>query len=208
MGVISDHDIERALAPYGVSCNSEFCRKIRTYISLLLRWNRRISLTAVTDPAEILRFHFGESLFALSAVPLRDGRLADLGSGAGFPGLPLRMARPGLDLLLIESNGKKATFLAEVVRELDLSRVEVFRDRMESISKDGPAFDFVTARAVGCHDDLLTWACAHATGGKLVLWLGEEDASRISNTSGWKWELPVQIPGSKRRFLLVGSPEA
>jgi 16S rRNA (guanine527-N7)-methyltransferase len=207
MEVISDHDIERVLLPYGISPSTELCQGIRTYMSLLLRWNQRISLTAVTHPIEVLKFHFGESLFAISAVPLRDGRLADLGSGAGFPGFPLRMACPGLDLLLIEANGKKATFLAEVARELDLGRVEVFRGRMASVSMDRPGFDFVTARAVGRHDDLLKWASPRLKGGRLVLWLGESAASRISSIEGWEWKFPVQIPGSTGRFLLVGSPK-
>jgi len=206
MEALPDGDIEKALAPYGVVPCRELCQKIRTYISLLLRWNQRMSLTAITDPIEVLRFHFGESLFAASAVPLRDGRLADLGSGAGFPGLPLRMARPGLDLVMVESNAKRATFLSEIVRKLDLDRVEVFRGRMENMAIEGPAFDFVTARAVGRHDDLLAWGSAHLTSGKLVLWLGETDAARISSTPGWEWKLPVQIPGSRERFLLAGSP--
>src|SRR3984893_2089932 len=147
MEALPDGDIERALAPYGVLPCGELGQKIRTYISLLLRWNQRMSLTAITDPIEVLRFHFGERLFAASAVPLRDGRLADLGAGAGFPGLPLRLARPGLDLLMVESNAKRATFLSEIVRKLDLDRVEVFRGRMENMAIEGPAFDFVTARA-------------------------------------------------------------
>ena len=97
---------------------SELCERIRTYISLLLRWNQSISLTTVTNSDEILRFHFGESLFAASAFSLENGRLADVGSGAGFPGLPLAMLLPDLNVTLIESNAKKFTFLSEVVREL------------------------------------------------------------------------------------------
>jgi len=206
MNTIPDRDIECVLSTYGVSADQALCGMIRTYISLLLRWNRRVALTAVTDPMEILKFHFGESLFALSALPVGHGRLADIGSGAGFPGLPLLMLRPDLDVVLIEPNSKKAAFLAEIIRELNLDHASVFHGRMEEVQPEEPAFDLVTARAVGRHEDLLVWARAHLRKGKLVLWLGKEDSSTISGLAGWEWALPIQIPGSMRRFILVGSP--
>src|SRR5579862_4995269 len=120
MSSIPDYLIEKTLAEYGVSVTSAIRSSVRAYISLLLRWNERISLTTITDPVEILRFHFGESMFAASAVPIRNGRLADVGSGGGFPGLPLKIMVPSLDLVLIESNAKKASFLSECIRELNL----------------------------------------------------------------------------------------
>jgi 16S rRNA (guanine527-N7)-methyltransferase len=206
--IFSDHDIESVLSEYGVSADQALCRDIRTYTSLLLRWNRRVALTAVTDPMEILRFHFGESLFAASAVPVEDGRLADIGSGAGFPGLPLRMMRPELEVVLIEPNSKKAAFLSEIIRQLNLDHANVFRGRMEEVRAEEPTFDLVTARAVGRHEDLLVWSRAHLRGGKVVLWLGQEDASAISRSSGWEWTSPLRIPGSIGRYILAGSPRS
>lgn len=206
---ISDAEIGQMLLPYGYRPDPRFCEGLRAYISLLLRWNSRISLTAVTDPAEIVKFHFGESLFAVSAVPIKRSRLADVGSGAGFPGLPIAMAVPGLDLTLIESNAKKCAFLSEVVRSLELDGINVFRGRMEDLQPDSEKFDFITARALGQHDELLSWAAGHlAPSGRVILWLGEEDADNISRSPGWKWGDRVLIPGSKRRYLLVGSPKA
>ena len=203
---LSDAQIAEILRPYGVSVDVGLCNQIRTYIALLLKWNATVSLTTVTDPVEICRFHFGESIFAASAVDVRGGRLADVGSGAGFPGLPLRMASPAITLTLIESNARKAAFLSEVVRSLELEGVEVFRGRMEDHKPDKP-YDWVTARALGQHDNLLRWAKGNLTGsGKVVLWVGEDDANRISQTPEWEWRRPILIPGSKRRFLLVGSP--
>ena len=93
MTYISDGQIEAALRPYGIAASSELASMIPTYISLLLKWNRTISLTTVTDVDEILRFHFGESLFALTQLSIENGRLADVGSGAGFPGIPLAWSR-------------------------------------------------------------------------------------------------------------------
>lgn len=196
------------VAPYGISSDDRLCERIRSYISLLLRWNERVSLTTVTDPAEILKFHFGESFLAASAVPIQFGRLADVGSGAGFPGIPLAMIAPDLHVTLIESNLKKSAFLSEIVRSLDLPHVAVIRSRMEEIRIDSAAFDFVTARAVGTFEDLLSWSAqVLADSGKLVLWVGGEDAALISRNSQWFWRDPIQIPGSKNRLLLVGSPK-
>jgi len=207
MDPLSDTQIAEILLPYGVSADVTTLNKIRAYVALLLKWNAMISLTTVTDPAETCRFHFGESIFAASAVPMREGRLADVGSGAGFPGLPLRMVSPAIDLTVIESNTRKAAFLSEVVRALDLIGVEVFRGRMEDHKPDRP-YDWITARALGQHDDLLRWAEGNLTAaGEVVLWLGEDDAKRISHTPEWEWRSPILIPGSKRRFLLGGSPK-
>ena len=182
------------------------CEQITTYIDLLLRWNKKTSLTTVIEPDEILRFHFGESLIAVAAIPIRHGRLADVGSGAGFPAVPIRMASEDLSVILIESNQKKATFLQEVVRELCLKNVEVRRCRMEDVLLHDENFDFVTARALGIDNAFLIWS--HNTlnsTGSVVLWLGDADAGRVSQNAGWKWSDPIRIPQSDRRVILHGS---
>ncbi len=206
MKLISDTEIARTLKPYTSEVTAPICDQIRAYVDLLLRWNRRMSLTTVTDPLEILRFHFGESLLAVSAVPIRHGRLADVGSGVGFPAIPIRMASQGMHLTLIESNHKKTAFLAEVVRELALSNVEIYPGRMEDMESSKPALDFVTARAVAVADHFLAWTNVRLKpGGCLVLWLGNEDSIRISEATQWKWRGPIRIPNSNRRVILVGS---
>jgi 16S rRNA (guanine527-N7)-methyltransferase len=200
-GVIGDE-----LRNYGVSATADICSAIRAYIPLLVHWNRRISLTTVTDPLQILRFHFGECMFAAPAIDKRNGRLADVGSGAGFPGVPLKLLIPTLDILLIEPNAKKAAFLAEVVRELKLESVEVYRGRFDSLTAVGFRFDYVTARALGMHQDLVEWSReAISIGGIMILWLGNEDAVQVSLQTSWKWSRAIQIPGSHSRVLLVGS---
>ncbi|MBZ5502277.1 MAG: 16S rRNA (guanine(527)-N(7))-methyltransferase RsmG [Acidobacteriia bacterium] len=207
MAHLSDDQIARHLKPYGVKCTPALCEQVRAYVSLLLQWNRKISLTTIIDPIEIVKFHFGECMFAVSAVPILSGRMADVGSGPGFPGLPIRMAATELDLTLIESNTKRAIFLAEVIRTTHLDHVTVFRGRMEDLGADIAPFDFITARALGQHDELLSWAQAHlAARGKIVLWLGEDDAALLSQKPLWSWQLPIHIPGSQRRCLLVGAP--
>src|SRR5271155_4312277 len=161
MPVISNSLIEATLRSYGVTIESGTADQIRAYISLLLKSNRTISLTTVKNPEEMLKFHFGESMFAASAVNFGESRLADVGSGAGFPGLPLAMVVPSLSVTLIESNTRKCAFLAEVVRELRVQNVTVFLGRMEEFPPEPAAFDFVTARALGHHDELLAWTKDH-----------------------------------------------
>jgi 16S rRNA (guanine527-N7)-methyltransferase len=210
----SNQKVAEILAEYSVGAigESRLVEGVQAYVDLLLHWNRSISLTTVTEPEEIVRFHFGESFFAASCMPITPGRLADVGTGAGFPGLALKMLIPSLELTLIESNARKAAFLAEVVRKLSLNRVHIFRGRMDEF-EDGPSlapsatFDFITARAFGQFDSLLVWARARLeASGRIVLWLGQEDVAAISKKSGWNWAEPTQIPASKRRFIIWGTP--
>ena len=205
MAQFSNSEIKRLLRPYGVDASSRLCDQIRAYTELLLDWNKRVSLTTVTDPAQIVRFHFGESMFAAYAVPIRNGRLADVGAGPGFPSIPLRMANDGIIAIPIESNSKKSTFMSEIARRLDLASVRPFRGRMEDFPLSEANFDWVIARALGMHRKLANWAEeALSPNGNLVLWLADSDAAEISKLSGWIWRSPIKIPDSDRRVLLVG----
>lgn len=208
--MISDEQTRSCLAAYGIEASPLQCRQVRAYIALLLKWNRSIALTAVTDEVEILRFHFGESVFALSAVMGISGRLADVGAGAGFPGLPLRIFNDRIELFLIESNAKKCAFLNQVVSQLCLGGVQVIRDRYENMpgSMRGHV-DVLVTRALGSYTELVRWAAAVLPpAGRIVLWLGENEAAKIGEkepADSWLWESKILIPGSSRRFLLVGT---
>jgi 16S rRNA (guanine527-N7)-methyltransferase len=129
------------------------------YLELLLKWNAKTNLTAIRDPEQIVQRHFGESL-ALAAFALEGKSIdtaADLGSGAGFPGLPLAIYAPQVRVTLIESQNKKATFLKEVVRALELGNVTVRNERGENIRE---RFDLVTMRAVEKFDGALKVAAS------------------------------------------------
>jgi len=205
--MITDLEIARALLLYGVAVAPQLRAAVRRYMELLLRWNEKVLLTSVRDPQDVLRLHFGESMFAAHAVPIKKGRLADVGSGAGFPGLPLRLVVPDLEVTLIESSAKKAAFLLEVVRTLELDRVTIYRGRAEDMPRSERQFDFITARAVGKHDALLKWARESlAPQGQIVLWLGAGGAAKLSDSPAWKWREAIPVPGSRRRVLLVGQP--
>jgi 16S rRNA (guanine527-N7)-methyltransferase len=204
---LSAAQIDKELVAYLPSRIDGLADKINAYIDILLRWNRRISLTTVTDPVEIVRFHFGESLFALQLLQDEKSRLADVGSGAGFPGLPLALALPSLEATLIESNTKNCAFLAEVIRATGIKNALVFQGRMESMNSGPAQFDFITSRAFGHFDELLPWTRKHLTrGGKLLLWLGDVDSRQLSSRKEWHWQSPLPIPGSSRRVLMSGTP--
>ena len=202
----TDQTIEATLRPYGVATTPALRDAIRAYVELLLRWNQKIALTTITDPIEIVRLHFGESMFAVNDVPIRHGRLADVGTGAGFPAIPIRMVVPELDCVLIESNQKKATFLAEVVRTLKLDRIQIFRGRMETYPISAQKFDFAISRALGMHQAFLDWSAKQLnSSGSVIYWIGDEDGAKIAKNIEWNWRALSRIPDSKNRSLLIGS---
>ena len=189
--------------------------QLSTYLDLLLRWNARINLTAIRDPEQIVTRHFGESLFAAGVLfggAPSDNRqlttdncpttLADLGSGAGFPGVPIKLAFPELHVTLIESQNKKATFLKEVIRALGLKGIEVYNGRAGHWDRQA---DVVTLRAVEKFGSILPAAARLvAHGGRLCLLVGGSfDASTVPIT-GIEWQTPVDVPASQGSKLLIG----
>jgi 16S rRNA (guanine527-N7)-methyltransferase len=119
------------------------------------------------------------------------------------------MAIPDLACTLIESNQKKATFLAEVARTLGLRHVEIFRGRMEDFSTTSVPFDFVVSRALGIHYQFLNWSAQRlSSNGNVIFWIGEQDARKISLNSTFSWLPLAKIPDSDHRALLIGSPQA
>ncbi|MGH9815940.1 MAG: 16S rRNA (guanine(527)-N(7))-methyltransferase RsmG [Candidatus Acidiferrales bacterium] len=196
--------IRSELAPFGVHLNDDQARQIALCVKTLLFWNQRINLTAITDPCEILRRHFGESMFGAQFLDGTSETLLDVGSGAGFPGLPLKILCPSLHVKLIEPVTKKAVFLSEIVRLLELSHVDVLRKRIEQID-EASAADCVTARAVGDLAALLSWAGRVLNvGAQTLLWLGHDDAIAAARFAGWNWSNPVPIPMSRNRVVLAG----
>jgi 16S rRNA (guanine527-N7)-methyltransferase len=206
--------LEPFLAPS--SANAALYQDISTYIDILGRWNARINLTAIRDPEEIVTRHFGESLFAAThlfpstaCVGTGDSpvRVADLGSGAGFPGIPIKLWAPQIALTLIESNYKKAAFLREAIRALTLTDVNVQNVRAETLP---PAtFDVVALRAVERFAQVLPVAARLVTpSGRLALLIASSqiEAAR-SALPTFSWDHPFPIPQSKSRLLLVGALE-
>jgi 16S rRNA (guanine527-N7)-methyltransferase len=237
------HRIAELLVPFlgpgllrpGLLSPGQVC-SISTYIDLLLRWNARINLTSVRQPEDIVTRHFGESLFAarhLFPAPVGKGfqpgeaapgsaeqslpkvRVIDVGSGAGFPGLPVRIWAPHVHLTLIESNQKKATFLREVIRSLKLTDADVFAGRAEDFVKgdQGRAeakADIVTLRAVEHFDSILpTAAQLMASPGRLAVLISKAQLKRVYElVPDLKWIEPVKLPRSEARVLIIGRKES
>jgi 16S rRNA (guanine527-N7)-methyltransferase len=198
--------IRRALAEFNLPAYDDQVLQIQRYIEILLVWNEKINLTAIRDPLEILYRHFCESMYASVAVPVENGRLADVGSGGGFPGLPLKISRPNLRVFLVESNLKKATFLAEVIRDIGLNDIQVLVRRYEELHEEMAPLDYICSRALGEYPGFLEWAGSKQTGAKqVILWIGARDLPEIQKTPTWDWQEPIAVPLSLRRFLLVGS---
>jgi 16S rRNA (guanine527-N7)-methyltransferase len=204
---IGNRQICNALSPFEISPTEAQIASIRQYLNLLIKWNRTISLTSIEDPIEIVGRHFGESMVASKILPVENCRLADVGTGAGFPGLALKIICPSLQLTLIESNKKKCVFLSEVVRTLELVDVEIRPVRFEEIRPESLSANIITSRAVGEFKQVLQWsknALAHR--GHVMLWVGADDSTRIAATPGWIWQPAAHIPDSQRRFILIGRP--
>lgn len=201
--------VERSLKEFGLGITAQQAQQIQLYIKILLAWNDKINLTAIRDPLEILNRHFCESMYAASAVPVENGRLADVGSGGGFPGLPLKIICPELQVFLIESNVKKATFLAEVIRELGLRDARVLVSRYEELGEEVAPLDFVASRALGEFPPFLEWAASEAIAAKqVILWIGARDLDEIRRIKTWQWRDAIPVPHSLRRLLLVGKKAA
>lgn len=202
---LSEETIRRALGEFQVDVDDRQIICIQQYIRILRQWNEKLNLTAIREPLEILYRHFCESMFAAVSVPLNSGRLADIGSGPGFPGLPLKILRPELELFLVESNIKKGTFLAEVIRELGLTNAKVLINRYEDLDEDLAPLDYVCSRAVGEFRPFLEWAGSERlSAGRVILWIGSRDLEEVRKTKRWEWQEPIPVPQSLRRYLLVG----
>jgi 16S rRNA (guanine527-N7)-methyltransferase len=183
--------------------NSEQAQRFSSYLSLLLLWNAKTNLTAIRDTEGILSRHFVECIACAQWLPSGISSLLDLGSGAGFPGIPISICRPEIDVTLAESQGKKAAFLREALRRLGLN-AQVHAGRAKQITRQ---FDCVTLRAV----DKMEEAVRAATRlldleGRLVLMttLADLDILKRSVGEGFSWNEPIALPGGERRILALG----
>jgi 16S rRNA (guanine527-N7)-methyltransferase len=202
--------------------------QISMYIDLLLRWNARINLTAVRDPESIVTRHFGESFFLarhllpapgdLDTVRTRDRGpqtarvsrtgVVDIGSGAGFPALPLKIWAPGIALTMIESNHKKAAFLREVSRALTLTDINVIAERAEALVGRLPAAEVVTLRAVESFQSIVPIATrVLAPTGRLAFLIGAAQFPTLAHlTPVLSWQSPIPVPCSQSRVIAISIP--
>ena len=202
--------IARLLEPFALALDQQQLESTSRYLNLLMRWNRAVNLTAVRKPEDVVTRHFGESLYLTKFAEL-SGSLLDVGSGAGFPGLAIKIMRPETRIVLLEPVAKKRAFLKEVSRECGFRHVEVSGERVEQFSlthDDG--FESVTLRAVG---DLASVLAAVsrclAASGVVYAWLTAAEVARLSATVAdfsrlFIWAEPIKVPLSRDREIWVG----
>jgi 16S rRNA (guanine527-N7)-methyltransferase len=196
--------LERGLAALGF--DPALAEPLLAYLALLDRWNRTYNLTAVRDPREMVALHLLDSL-AMQPHVAGIATLADLGTGPGLPGIPLAIATPGLQVTLVESNGKKARFLREAVRQLRLDNARVAECRAEALDEPGQ-YQAITARALATLPDILAVG-GHllAPGGRLLAMKGVRPDDEIAALPpGWQVETihPLAVPGlAAERHLVV-----
>ena len=202
----SESIIRKALGEFEIAADANQIAQIQEFIKLLLAWNEKINLTAIREPVDILYRHFCESMYATKLADLTKCRLADIGTGGGFPGLPLKILLPEAQMFLVESSVKKAAFLAEAIRTLGLGQTSVVVGRYEDLGEEIAPLDYACARALGDFAPFLKWAGSQHVGAKhVMLWLGSKDAEEIAKTGGWTWNASREVPGSARRVILVGT---
>jgi len=195
--------LDAGLSALGIALDDRAIARLLDYVDLLERWNAAYNLTAVRDPAEMVTRHLVDSLAILPYVS--GATLADLGSGAGLPGIPLAIAVPARETLLVDSNGKKARFLREAVRRLDLEHVRVAESRVEDVAG---TFECITARAFASLADMLGWG-GHllAPGGVWLAMKGRVDAAELDAVpAGFRVEkiVALNVPGlDAERHLVI-----
>jgi 16S rRNA (guanine527-N7)-methyltransferase len=214
--MISENRVRELLAPFGLPLTSDQMKRLQVYLELLLRWNTKINLTAIRSLDECVTRHFGESLYLMRFVEL-EGRLLDIGSGAGFPGLALKIASPNLQVTLLEPVGKKRAFLKEVIRACEMDLVEVRSERLGEIvrqqmgNEQRQRFEVATSRAVGGLAGLIPEVveCLEQ-GASLYLWLSHAQREEVRRASEGliAWNTPIPLPLARSREIWRGSRQA
>lgn len=199
-------DLDAGLAALGL--DPALAGPLARYLALMLRWNAAYNLTAIRDPREMVTKHLLDSL-AMAPAVAGLATLADLGTGPGLPGIPLAIATPGLRVTLVESNGKKARFMREALRQLGLGNAEVAESRIEALDRPGQ-FAAITARALATLPQILTLG-GHlvADDGVLLAMKGARPDDEIAALpAGWAVRdlRPLTVPGldAERHLVVIG----
>lgn len=194
--------LERGLGELGIAAGAERIALWLRFVELLAKWNRIYNLTAVDDPADMIRLHVLDSLVV--APYLRGERMLDVGTGAGLPGIPLAIAHPERSFVLLDANAKKIRFVRQAVIELGLANVSVVQSRIEGFT-DPEGFDCTFARAYASLRQI--WLQAEPLlrpGGVVLAWKGrrpDEEIAQVADLAS-VWVTPLRAPGvSAQRHL-------
>ena len=205
--VNADAVLREGVRSLGLSLSRESCAKLRDYVALLAKWNRTHNLTAIREPARMVTHHLLDALSVLPHLPIAGAHLLDVGAGGGVPGIPLAIARPDWNVVLVDANQKKVAFLTQAAIELPLGNVRAIAARVEDLAIE-PRFDAVIARAFA---DLETFAAVSAKhlapDGKLYAMKGalpEAEIAALPPTIEVVATIPLHVPGlDAERHLIV-----
>jgi 16S rRNA (guanine(527)-N(7))-methyltransferase RsmG len=206
--MISPQEAIKIFKPFGVSLSPTQLEAVQDFTQLLLRWNRKINLTRILEEREIYTQHFGESFYLSTFLPTPCRQVLDVGSGSGFPGLALKILRPEVGLVLVESSTKKALFLREVVEKLSLGATTHIRAaRWEDHPADAGTMDAVTLRGIRLTEGhVFQLAEALRPRGRLLWITSSRQAKEMEDCSNqlFSWRPnPKPLPTSPR-LLLIG----
>jgi len=200
----------QGLKELNISCSPEQIGSFMTYLSELKKWNRAYNLTSLKKDEDIIIKHFLDSLLFLKAVPEGELRLVDAGTGAGFPGIPIRIIRPEINITLIESKRKKTAFLRHIARSLKLDDLKVLEQRFEHLGKEHErAYDLVVSRATFDISEFLRMACRYVKdGGRLILNKGprlSEELERPGAAEAVREVLLLRLPiiNDERNLVVI-----
>lgn len=178
-------------------------RLFNLYLKELLEWNQKFNLTSVTDPEEIKTRHFEDSLSILQAVELSDQKVVDIGAGAGFPGIPLKIARPGIKLTLIEATRKKVDFLKHLIEILELKDTEAIWGRAEKLTEYFGQYDVAVARAVAKLPVLVKYCLPYLKPGGIFIAQKQDQVEAEAAALKVKYRIVKVIVGGIKRSLVV-----
>jgi 16S rRNA (guanine527-N7)-methyltransferase len=205
---ITPNWVQDVLGHCGVPIGQSIAEQVCVYLELLQKWNTRMNLTARLAAREILRNLFAESFLGAQLLRNDDSPCLDVGSGAGFPGMAMKIYRPELDMILMEPRQKRAAFLARLKRELGVNGVEILCSRLEAsqfpILKRLPAV--IVSRALGNQVEILQAGRALLDGPRKVLLFTTPNlaASLRKGLEGIQWNEPVPVPWNSNHILLPG----
>ena len=187
------------VAPY-FSFTPDQLRLLESHYNLMMRWNERINLTAITDIEEVVKRHYGESLALAAAIPTGSLQIIDAGSGPGFPGVPLAIMRPDCRVTMLEIDIRKGVFIKETT--LDILNAFV---RNERLSAYEPGCDWLVSRALH-RQELIPYATAHRCSTALLV-SDDQIADILADWRGFRFEAPRPLPWRGQGSVLVGAPE-
>ena len=191
----------------GIDLSTQQLGKFQEYFNLLMKWSKSINLTAISNPDEVVIKHFLDSLTLVKFIN-SPAKLIDIGTGAGFPGIPLKIALPDLDITLVDSTAKKIGFLDLIIRSLKLDKCTTIHARAEDLKSNpefATSFDYVTARALASADKLFLLLKPFVTaGGQILMLKGAEATQEVACIEEATPQIiPLTVPGLDARRTLI-----